>query len=146
MSTLLFPQHFGWYVHRPSSGVCWTWEPTQNFELRPLLNHLFWVRYSVKYSYSPAVRIETATLGNQDWNCKLREPTPITIMLCVQLDSLECIFGTYKLNVLTWLGLLLGMYIFYLCSYSDYFFCLTFLIIGSYIVFISMLGRLSRSV
>ena len=37
-SLLLFPQHFGRYVLRPSSDVCRTWEPTQNFELRPLLN------------------------------------------------------------------------------------------------------------
>ena len=37
-SLLLFPQHFGWYVLRPSSGVCRTWEPTWNFKLHPLLN------------------------------------------------------------------------------------------------------------
>ena len=34
----LFPQRFGRYVLRPSSGVCRTREPTQNFELRPLSN------------------------------------------------------------------------------------------------------------
>ena len=34
----LFPQRFGRYVHRPSSGVCRTKEPLQNFELRPLSN------------------------------------------------------------------------------------------------------------
>ena len=49
----------------------------------------------------------------QDWTCrwlsplKLREPTPIIFTLCVLLDSLEWILGTYKLTVLTWLGLLL---------------------------------------
>ena len=37
-SLLLFPQRFGWYVLRPSSGVCWTREPTWNSELRSLLN------------------------------------------------------------------------------------------------------------
>ena len=37
------------------------------------------------------------------------------------LNSSERIFGTYKLNVLTWLGLLLLCMIFYLCSYSDFF-------------------------
>ena len=37
-SLLLFPQHFGRYVLRPSSGVCRTREPSRNFELRPLLN------------------------------------------------------------------------------------------------------------
>ena len=35
---LLFPLSFGQYVFRFSSGVCRTREPTQNFELRPLLN------------------------------------------------------------------------------------------------------------
>ena len=39
-SLLLFPQRFSWYVLRPSSGVCRTREPSQNFELRPLLNPL----------------------------------------------------------------------------------------------------------
>ena len=37
-SLLLFPQRFGRYVLRPSSGVCRTREPSWNFELRPLLN------------------------------------------------------------------------------------------------------------
>ena len=37
-SLLLFPQRFGRYVHRPSSGVCRIREPSWNFELRPLLN------------------------------------------------------------------------------------------------------------
>ena len=43
---------------------------------------------------------------------------PINVTLCVLIDSLEWIFGTY--NVLTWLGLLLLCMIFYLCSYSDF--------------------------
>ena len=37
-SLLLFLQHFGRYVLRPSSGVCRTWNSSRNFELRPLLN------------------------------------------------------------------------------------------------------------
>ena len=37
-------------------------------------------------------------------------------------DNSEWIFGTYKLNVLTWLELLLLRLIFYLCSYSDFLF------------------------
>ena len=37
-SLWLFPQHFGRYVLRPSSGVCRTRELSRNFELRPLLN------------------------------------------------------------------------------------------------------------
>ena len=53
-SLLLFPQRLGRYVLRPSSGVCRTREPTQNFELCSLLNPrgspvLFLVQ-SVKYS------------------------------------------------------------------------------------------------
>ena len=38
------------------------------------------------------------------------------------MDSSEWIFGTYKLNVHTWLGLLLLCMIFYLYSYSGVFF------------------------
>ena len=37
-SLLLFPRRFGQYILRPSSGVYRTREPSQNFELRPLLN------------------------------------------------------------------------------------------------------------
>ena len=37
-SLFLFPHRFGRYVHRPSSGVCRTREPSRNFEPRPLLN------------------------------------------------------------------------------------------------------------
>ena len=79
---------------------------------------------------------------------KLREPTPITVTPCVLLDNSEWIFGTYKLNVLTWLELLLLCMIFHLCSYSAFsffFFYLAFLIISSHIVFNSILGLLSRS-
>ena len=36
-SLSLFPQRFGRYVLRPSSGVCRTREPSRNCELRPLL-------------------------------------------------------------------------------------------------------------
>ena len=38
LSLLLFPERFGRYVFRHSSGVSLTREPSQNFELRPLLN------------------------------------------------------------------------------------------------------------
>ena len=47
-SLLLFRQCFGRYVLRPSSSVCRTQKPSQNFELRPLLNphvvskHMWW--------------------------------------------------------------------------------------------------------
>ena len=71
-SLFLFPQRFGRYVLRPSLGVCWTREPSRNFELRPLLNPrgspvlipLAITGYKCQvflYCYSPAVRIEPAT-------------------------------------------------------------------------------------
>ena len=41
-SLLLFPQRFGRYVLRPSSGVCRTREPSRNFEIRPLLKPPEW--------------------------------------------------------------------------------------------------------
>ena len=37
-SLLLFPQRFGQYVLRRSSGICRTGEPSRNVELRPLMN------------------------------------------------------------------------------------------------------------
>ena len=49
-------------------------------------------------------------------------------MPCVLLNNSDWIFGTYKLNVLTWLELLLLCMIFYLCSYSDFFFFLSSLL------------------
>ena len=73
-----------------------------------------------------------------------QKPTLITVTLCVLLDSLEWIFGTYKLNVLTWLGLL-ELCMIFLPALIFRFSYLTFLIIGSHIVFISILGLLSRS-
>ena len=52
----------------------------------------------------------------------------------------------FKPNVFTWPRLLLLCMIFHLCSYSDLVsFYITFLIIGSHIVFISILCLLSRS-
>ena len=69
-------------------------------------------------------------------------------MPCVLLDNSEWIFVTYKLNVLTWLELqLLCMIFFFLpvLIFRLYFFHLAFLIIGSHIVFKSILGLLSRS-
>ena len=65
---------------------------------------------------------------SQDWTykwlspLKLKEPTPITVTPCVLLDNSEWIFGTYKLNVLTWLELLQLCMIFYPCSCSHFFF------------------------
>ena len=58
-------------------------------------------------------------------NCLLRETTPITVTLCVLLDNSEWIFGTYKLNVLTWLELLLLCMIFLPVLIFRIFFSLT---------------------
>ena len=61
---------------------------------------------------------ELLLAGSQEWTCKppddclLREPTHNTDTLCVLLDNSDRIFGTYKLNVLTRLGLLLLCMIF----------------------------------
>ena len=69
-SLLLFPQRFGRNVLRPSSSVCQTQEPAQNFELRPLLNprecsdsvsHNRVQVLSFLYCDSLAVRTEPAT-------------------------------------------------------------------------------------
>ena len=66
---------------------------------------------SVSHNRVQVLNIPVLLLAySQDWlqppdDCLLR--TPITVMLCVLLDNSEGIFGTYKLNVLTWLGILL---------------------------------------
>ena len=67
-SLLLFPQRFGQYVLRPSSGVCRTREPSRNY-----WNHggrLFWFRLpypgtSVKYSC-------ILLACSEDWTCNLQ--------------------------------------------------------------------------
>ena len=57
------------------------------------------------------VTIEPAT---SRWFCllELREQMPLTVMVSLLLDNSEWIFGTYKLNVLTSLWLLLQCMIF----------------------------------
>ena len=116
---LLFPQRFSWYVLWLSLCVLRTREHTRNFQLRPLLNPwgspvlipLVLTGFKCKilqYYSAPPVRIERAT---SRW--LLRIPTPIKVTLCALQDSLGWIFGTYKLNGLTCLGLLL-LYIFFL--------------------------------
>ena len=94
-SLLLFPQRFCRYTPRPSSGICQTREPARNFELRPLLNPrgssvlipFVITRYKCLvflYCYSPAIRFEPATSRIlSPYN--RREPTPITVTLCVLL-------------------------------------------------------------
>ena len=73
-SWLLFLQLFGRYVLQPSSGVCQTQEPTQNFKLRPLLNP--WgvtCSDSVSYNQVQVLSIPVLLLAcNQDWTCNLQ--------------------------------------------------------------------------
>ena len=133
LSSLLFPQRFGRYAL------------LQVFvELGNLYGTSNYVLYRIHGGYLFHNRIEPATLR---WltSWKLREPTPITVTLCVLLNSSDWIFGTYKLNVLTWLVLLLLCMIFFTCAHIQIYSRLAFLIIGSHIVFISILGLLSRS-
>ena len=99
-------------------------EPSQNFELRPLLNPQ-WITCSDSVGHNRVQVLSIPVLllvGSQDWNCNLQMIVSLealgTVTLCV---NSEWIFGTYKLNVLIWLGLLLLCMIFYLCSYSDFF-------------------------
>ena len=82
---------------------------------------------SINHNQVQVLRISVLLLACcQDWTSRwlspkrLREPTPIIIMLCVLLNSLEWIFETYKLKAHTWLGLRLSCMIFYLRSYSDF--------------------------
>ena len=73
-SLLLFPQHFGWYVLRPSSGVCRTREPSRNFKLRPLLKPKgvvcsdFISHNRVQVSSIPVLLLACS----EDWTCNLQ--------------------------------------------------------------------------
>ena len=143
----IFPQRFGRYILRPSSGVELLNSGTYT-ELRPLLNPRgspVLIPLAISgYKYCCTVtRLQSGLMLQPPNDGLLREPTPITVTLCALLDSSEWIFGTYKLNVLTWLGLLLLCMIFFTCAHIQIFY-LAFLIIGSHIVFISILGLLSR--
>ena len=73
-SLLLFPQRFGWYVLRPSSGVCRTWEPSQNFDLRPLLNPRgVACSDSISHNRVQVLSIPVLLLAcSQDWTCNLQ--------------------------------------------------------------------------
>ena len=85
-----------------SSGVCWTQVPTRNFEPRPIFNPqgslvlipLIITAYKCLvflYCCMPAVRIEPATSWWLSFY-KLREPTTITLTLCVLLESSDWLF------------------------------------------------------
>ena len=90
----------------------------------PVLIPLAITGTNVKYSCIVA-RLQSGLNLQPPEHCLLRKPMPITITLCVLLDNSEWIFGIYKLNVLTWLGLLLLCMIFlpvliFLLSYMIY--------------------------
>ena len=105
-----------------SSGLLQVFVELEN--LHGISNYvLYWIhgdRCSDSVSHN---LVQVLLACSQDWTCnlqnrytwcqcKLREPTPITVTPCVLLDNSEWIFGTYKLNVLTWLELLLLCMIF----------------------------------
>ena len=72
-SLLLFPQRFGRYVLRPSSGVCRTRESIRNFELRPLLNPEVACSDFVSHNWVQVLSIPVFLLArSQDWTCKLQ--------------------------------------------------------------------------
>ena len=150
---MLFSQRFGRYVLPPTffwylsnSGTFTELRTTSFIESTGVT-----CSDSVSHNRVQVLSIPVVLLAcSQDWARNLqmrtsREPTPITVTPCVLQDNSEWIFGTCKLTVLTWLELLLLCIIFYLCSYSDFFSHLTFLIISSHIAFNSILGLLSRS-
>ena len=74
LSLLLFPQRFGWYVLRPSSGVCQTRESTRNFELRLLLNPRgVACSDSVSHNWVQVLSIPVLLLVcSLDWTCNLQ--------------------------------------------------------------------------
>ena len=107
-SLLLFLQHFDRYVLRPFSGIC---------------------RTSINHNRVQVLSIPVLLLTcSQDWTCNLQmivslEAKGTNVYNCYGMclaRQFRVIFGTYKLNVLTWLELLLLFMIFYLCSYSDF--------------------------
>ena len=89
-------------------------------------------------SFITTIRIEPET---SRWlsPLKLREPTPIDVSGQFRVN-----FWDLKFNILTWLELLLLCMIF-TSAHIQIFFHLAFLIIGSHIVFNSILGLLCRS-
>ena len=73
-SLLLFPQRFGRYVLRPSSGVCRTREPLRNFDLRPLLKPRgVPCSDSVCHDRVQVLSIPVLLLAcSEDWTCNLQ--------------------------------------------------------------------------
>ena len=88
-SLLLFPQRFGRYVLRSSSGVCRTREPSQKFELRPLLNPQG-VACSDSVSHNRvqvfSIPVVLLTWG-QDWTCNLQMIVSLRYVSCWSIQS-----------------------------------------------------------
>ena len=111
-SLLLFSQRFGRYVFcgcLSNSGTFTELRTTTFIESTG-----FACSETISHDWKPVLSIPVLLLAcSQDWTCNLQmivSIEAINVTLCVLLDSTEWIFGTYKLNVLTWLGLLLFMY------------------------------------
>ena len=95
-------------------------------ELRTLLNPRrspVLIPLVITVTYSCIIsRLQSGLNLQSPYDFLLREPTPITVTQYAHLDNSEWIFGTYKLNVLTWLGLLLLCMIFFTCAHIQIFF------------------------
>ena len=78
-SLLLYSQRFGWYVLQPSSGVCQTQEPTQNFEPCPLFNPRgIACSDSIKHNQVYVLCIPVLLLAcSQDWTSNLQMTVPL---------------------------------------------------------------------
>ena len=141
MSSSLNSQCFGRCVFRPSLGVsCRTREPARNFRLRPLFSprgSLVLILLTItgyKYKYSCiATRLQSGL------NQRLR---PLRCVSC--MTDRDELFGFIHLMFLSHDELQLICMIF-TSTHITIFFILTFLIIGSHILFISMLGLPNRS-
>ena len=67
------------------------------------------------------------------------------MIVSLEAQGTMCPAGYYKLNVLSLARITTIMYDFFTCAHIQIFKNLAFLIIGSHIVFNSILGLLSRS-
>ena len=77
-SLLLFPQHFGWYVLRPSSGVCQTRVTFTELRTTSFIESMG-VAFSDSVSHNQVqlLSIPVLLLGySQDWTCNLQMKVP----------------------------------------------------------------------
>ena len=101
-SLLLFPQRFSWYILWPSSDVCWTLEPSRNFELHPLLKpRRVACSDSISHNRVQVLSIPVLLLAcSEDWTChllmKLRQLKEFYYCYCCNLLKL---FSTTQMKV-----------------------------------------------